>query len=548
MNAGNLDKLLHADEGNFYDSRSMNFEKDKVAAVDDYGLSRVPAKWRFSAWQAFWSMSGLSTSMAIPLTGALLTLAFGAPAVIIGFLITAIVVGVGVYYTAVKSANEGIGKDLMSRASLGYFGSIFISLFTAFFLILLFALESSVMAHSLSEYVPVLPYWASATIITAVFVPIGIYGMVWINKLQNFTLWLYVIGIILVFVALFNGWSDKASASFAGEWWKINVSGAPLSFTTILAATGSWLGAFGFITIFAITDVTRMVQRKEKKKGAWLSIVIGAVLDSLLFGLFGIILLASTNVTNPNPGVTFVWLLGPVGLLLVLITQLRVNVLNMYLGTLAIDSSVAQITQKGFLRSWLLVPFVIIGYIIMLSPGLLANFTTIASVAGAIFAAWVGAVLGENLLVRRRYGIPVWSEFRRAYLPAINWIGFAPMIFPAILGVVGVLGFLGDFIQAASVILTLIVSFLLPVVIANMLGKEKVVRQYFARVPEIAPNESDTMTCSITGETHHRSDFVLCPFHQNKWISSLACATESKCGKMCQKSSVSFGTSSQLNV
>lgn len=537
MNKNRLDQLINADEGNFYDTRTIDFEMDKSAAKDDYGLSRVPGKWRFSPWQAFWSLSGLTTGLAFPLVAALLTFTFGAPAVIIGFFITAVIVGFGVYFIAVKSANEGIGKDLIGRSSLGYFGSVIPSLFFAFFQVILFALEISVMANSLTEYIPFLPYWASALIITAAFVPIGIYGMVWINKLQNFTFWFYIIGIILAFIALFNGWSDKASIALAADWWTINPSGAPLSLTTILAATGAW-ATFGLAIIYQVPDVSRMVRRNERKKGAGLVTFISAFVTCVLTGLLGIFLLASTQLTNPDPGVTFVWLLGPVGILLVLITQVRVLVIDMYIGTLIFDSIVVQVSNKGFNRAWVLIPFAIIGYLMVMTPGFLDNFTLITSLAGVIFAAWVGAVFGETLLVRRKFGIPVWSEFRRAYLPVINWIGFAAMLFPAILGLLGTFGLFGGFFQAGSVLITLVISFFLPTVMVWLTGKDKVARQYFARIPEIPPNDSETLTCKITGETNHRSDFVLCPYYNDAWISSLACATESNCSKICQRSAV----------
>ena len=548
MYSNKLEKVFNADEGNFYDKRDMDFEKDKEAATDDYGLSRVPGKWRFSPWQAFWSLTGLATALAFPLTGAQLAMAFGVPAVIIGFLISAIIVGVCVYYTAKQSSKEGTGKDLMGRASFGYLGSVFTSLFSAIYFVLLFSLETSVLASSLSEYVSILPYWVSAALIVLVFILIGIYGMVFINKLQNVTLWLYAAGLVLVFIGLFYGWSDKANVVLAKGWWKFNPPGTSMTLMNVLSATGVWLGAMGLVGIFAATDVTRMVRRKERKKGAILSTIIFAGFNGFLAGLLGVFLLASTQFSNTNPGVTLVWVLGSFGLLFAMITQLRINVMNMYLGTLAFDSSIGQISNKSVSRGWLLIPFAVIGYVVLIIPGFLDHFSTIATFFGPIFAAWVGSFLGERILVRRRYGIPAWSEFRRAYLPTVNWIGFSSLIFSSALGIAGVSGVLGSHFKAIAVLVILVISFFLPTIIAGFLGKERVVHQYFARIPEIPPSESDEMKCPITGDTNHRSDFVLCPFHDNTWISSKACATESNCGKMCQSDRYLQGMPHQTGI
>ncbi|MFZ7944835.1 hypothetical protein [Neobacillus sp. 19] len=266
--------------------RRLHSASDK----DDYGTLRVPGDWRFGAWSSAWSWMGLSTAIAYPLTGALLTLAFGAISVIIGFLISMVLVGFGVYYTSMKSANEGIGKDLMSRSSYGYLGSVLNTLFVGIYLAILFSLETSVIAGSLAEFLPSLPFWLLVLLIIAVFVPLGIYGMVWIAKLQTVTFVLYVVGIGLVFIGLFTGWSELTSTAFAGEWWKLNPNNVPISWMTIIGATGAWMGAFGFMNIFASTDITRMTRRSERKKIAVLQVIINSCINSFLIGAMGIFL------------------------------------------------------------------------------------------------------------------------------------------------------------------------------------------------------------------------------------------------------------------
>lgn len=100
------------------------------------------------------------------------------------------------------------------------------------------------------------------------------------------------------------------------------------------------------------------------------------------------------------------------------------------------------------------------------------------------------------------------------------------------------MGVWGDAFMASSVFVSLLLAFIFPVVLALVLGKERTIQQYFKRIPEIPIVETETMTCFVTGETEHKSDFVLCPFHGDNWISSKACATETKCNKVCQINSV----------
>ncbi|MGJ9385730.1 purine-cytosine permease family protein [Salipaludibacillus sp. CF4.18] len=517
----------------FYDDRDLDRAKDSTTAKDDYALQRVPGDWRFGAWSSGWSWMGLSTALAYPLTGALLTFAFGAISVMVGFLLSMILIGFGVFFTSMKSANEGIGKDLMSRSSYGYNGSIVISLLVGTYLVILFALETSVIAAALHEYLPILPFWLWVGIIIAVIIPLGIYGMVLLSKIQFATFLLYLIGIALVFIGLFSEWSELTSAAFADKWWELNPNNVPISWMTIVSATGAWLGAFGFMNIFAVTDITRMTRRRERKKGAVIQILINTVINSFMIGAMGIFFLAASNGVNPDPGVTFVWVLGPVGVLLVCITQLRGNVMNMYLGSLALNSAVSQITKKTLMRSWFLIPFAVLGFILV-NSSFLDYYPTIATIAGVLFSAWVGSYFGEHLLVRPFYSIPKWGEIRRGYLPDINWIGFSSLVVPILIGLIASFGVWGEGLQAMAVFVSLVLSFIMPVVIARMLGKEKVVKQYFGRIPEVPKTNSATMNCFVTGETHHKSDFVFCPFYDDNWISSSTCAGELNCKKMCQ--------------
>lgn len=537
MEIKKVEDLKNFSESVFYDTRELARQADSENTKDDYGSRRVPANWRFSAWNSAWSWMGLSTAIAYPLTGALLTLAFGAVNVMLGFLISMVIVGFGVYATTMRASNEGIGKDLMNRASYGYLGSIVNTLIVGSYLMILFALETSVMAGSIHEFLPSVPYWILVIIVVACFIPLGIYGMVWISKMQTATFVLYVIGIALVFIGLSSNWSELAGSAFAGEWWKLNPNNVPVTWLTILGATGAWMGAFGFMNIFAGTDFTRMTRRSERKKMAVIQVVINTLINSLLIGAMGIYFLASTNGVNPDPGVTFVWVLGPLGLLLVLVTQLRGNVLNMYLGTLAFENVITQVTKKNIKRSTVLFPFVLVGFIIVVSP-VLNHFSTIATFAGVVFAAWVGSMFGEWTLVRPKYNIPKWIEIRRAYLPDINWIGLISLLVPILLGVIATLGGFGIVMKSLAVFVTLILAYVLPVVIASILGPEKTVNQYFGRLPQIPSADGETMTCAVSGTSGHKSDFVLCPFHGNRWISSTTCATEMKCNKVCQSSTV----------
>lgn len=529
-----LDKLSGED---IYDTRdTATRHGDSETAQEDYASRRVPSSWRWSAWGSLWAYTGLSTAMAYPLTAGLLAVAFGAQAMIIAAILTTIYTMLGVYYMTKKSSQEGAVSELISRHTFGFKGSAYQILLYGLLGTIYFSLEAHVMAAALSEYVPAIPYVVSAAIVCLAFIPFTILGMVFLEKLQAFTGWLYVIGIILAIVGLFGGWAEQASSALAGaNWWNVNPNNVPLTWVSILGAFGAYVGILGSIQILLCTDTARFIRPKEKKKGAMLYTFIATTIPTLLTPLFGIYLLAATAGKNPDPGITFVWLLGPIGLLLVIITQLRINVINVYFGTNALENFSSQILKMNWKRTKFLVPFMIISYIILVSP-FLTYFGTIMTMLSVFLFNWVSALFGDLFLVRKKYGIPEWSEFRRGYLADYNKIGMYSMWVPTIIGLIMGSGAFGVEVQALAVPLTGIASFFMPIIIANMMSKESVLRQYFARIPTKfmgAETAAAEHKCGICNHSYHKSDFITCPFHSNTYICSHCCASEKQCGTIC---------------
>jgi purine-cytosine permease-like protein len=532
-----LQRLHEIPTNEIYDTRSFDKRTgDSEVKQDDYALRRVPGTWRWSAWEALWAHSGISTAMAYPITAALLSVAYGAPSMIVALIITLLYTGVGVYYTVKKSSQEGTSNDLMSRHTFGFHGSAFQTVLYGLLGTIYFSIETHVMSASLSEAIPILPYWLSAAIVCIAFIPLTYYGMVFMAKLQGLTVWIYVLGIILAIVGLFGGWAEQANSALAGSsWWNVNPNHVEMSWISVLGAMGAFIGILGSIQILLVTDTARFIKVREKKKGGILYTLIGVTVPTLLTPLFGIYLLAATAGTNPDPGVTFVWLLGPIGLFFVIITQIRCNVINVYFGTNALENFTSQLFKLNWKRTIFLIPFMVISYIILVSP-FLNYFGTIMTMLSVFLFNYVSVLFGDWLLVRKKYNIPQWSEFRRGYLPKYNKIGMYSMWIPTIVGVVMASGMFGIVPQVLAVPVTGIAAFIMPGIIAAMMSKETVVKQYFARIPVRLSNVKDhdgEHQCAACNNTYHMSDFVVCPFHNGKQLCSNCCSSERSCNSMC---------------
>ena len=526
--------LNQLEESEIYDTRVVEKRAGgQDVAQDDYALRRVPATWRWSAWDCVWALSGISTAMAFPLTAGLLVVFYGGAAVLVAVLLTCIYAAAGVYMNARKAAKEGAVIELISKHSFGFKGAAFEIVIYGLLGVVYFSLEGHVMSAALSEVLPILPYWLSAALICFLFIPLSLYGMQFLTRFQSITAWIYGLGVILVFVALFSGWSKDISSALAqSDWWNINPNRVPFSWRSVLGAFGAMAGVLGAIMILLCPATARFARRDQATKAAALMSLFGAVFPLGLAMTFGVYLVAASGGKVPDPGVSLTRLLGPIGLLLVVLTQLRVNVINVYFGTTALENFASQIFQTKWSRVKLIAPFMICAYLLLISP-FLKYFGTIMTILSVFLVNWVSVIAGELWFVRPRHGIPQWAEFRRAYAASYNKIGMLSMWLPTIVGVAMGSGRLGTDVQALAVPITGVAALAMPGLISTWLSRQSVLAQYFARIPARVASLQEMHTCGRCGEAFHRSDFVLCPFHNDAYICSGCCATESRCNLVC---------------
>jgi purine-cytosine permease-like protein len=532
-----MDKLTAVQkltEDDVYDTRILTERTgDSETAQDDYALRRVPATWRWNAWSSLWAFSGISTALAYPLTAGLLSVFFGASAVIVAVLLTMVYVWIGVYYMSKKAAQEGAILELMSKHTFGFKGSSYQFVIFGVLGTVYFSLEAHVMSSALSESVSFISYDVAAAIVCVAFIPLTVYGMQFLSKFQSLTIWLYGIGILLAIYALFAGWSQEINSIVAGEhWWNVNPNNVPLTWVSVLSAFGAFSGLLGAILILLCTDTARFAKRNEGRKVGVLMSVVGCSGPILLATLFGIYLLAGSGGKIPDPGVSLVRLMGAFGLALILLTQIRVNVINVYFGTNALENFTSQALKLSWKRSAFVIPFMIIAYLILTSS-FLDYFGILMTMLSVFLVNWANVLLGDLALVRGRHGIPKWSEFRRGYVAPYNKIGMISMWVPTVVGVAMGSGQFGQEVQALAVPLTGIAAFFMPVVLSHMMSRETLFKQYFARVPASTESLKTEYKCVSCSGIFHKSDFVSCPFHQDQFICSNCCATEKACATQC---------------
>ena len=414
LSADLVAKLRRLTADDIYDTREVGRRAASHESVqDDYAARRVPATWRWSAWESLWAFSGISTALVFMLMGGLLVTFYGGKAVITAALLTFACAALGAYHMARRAAEEGAVVELLSKHTFGFKGSAYQIVIYGILGVIYFSLEGHVMSAALSEVVHGLPYAASAAIVCLAFIPLSLYGMQFLTRFEAVTVWLYVLGILLVGYAVYAGWSQEINGTLAGaDWWNINPGHVPYTWEAVLGAFGPIAGVLGAILVLLCTDMARFARRSEARKAGLLISLLGVSVPLVLAMTAGVYLVAASAGKIADPGIALPRLLGSGGLLLVLLTQVRINVVNVYFGTTALKNFAVQVFQKQWTRQKLLLPFMALAYGLLISP-LLQYFSTIMTMLSVFLVDWAAVMLGELWLVRPLYGIPRWSEFRR---------------------------------------------------------------------------------------------------------------------------------------
>ena len=161
--------------------------------LEDYTLRYAP--YSFRRWSpkvvAITALGGIAYLADFSI-GASIGMTYGTTNAIYSILFAAIIIFITGIPLSYYAARYNIDLDLITRgAGFGYFGSVITSIIFASFTFIFFALEGSIMAQGLLLGLGV-PLWLGYLISTIMVIPLVIYGMKALSKLQVWTtpIWL----------------------------------------------------------------------------------------------------------------------------------------------------------------------------------------------------------------------------------------------------------------------------------------------------------------------------------------------------------------------
>ncbi|MCX5252998.1 allantoin permease [Streptomyces canus] len=513
--------------------------------LEDYTLRFAPRSYR--RWTpmvvATTALGGIAY-MADFSIGAGIGLAHGTGNALVAIAVAAVVIFVTGFPLAYYGARYNIDLDLITRGSgFGYYGSVLTSVIFASFTFIFFALEGSIMAQGLKLGLG-LPLWLGYLVSTLMVIPLVIYGMKALSKLQVWTtpVWLLLmVGPLVYLVSTDPGTVDRFLA-YAGTDGDGGVNTA-----SVLLGAGVCLSLIAQIGE-QIDYLRFMPPKTEANKRTWWTAVVMAgpgwvVLGALkqAIGVFlAVYILAKVGPdVAPEPIQQFKgafdammpsWLVLPLAVALVVISQIKINVTNAYSGSLAWTNSFTRLTKHYPGR--MVFVLVNLGFALVLMEADMFSFLNdILGFYSNCAIAWVVTVatdIGINKYLLKLS--PHAPEFRRGMLYAVNPVGVVAFVAASALSIAMYFHGLGDTLQPYSPVAAAVIAFVLTPLMAIVTKGKYYLRRADDGIDEpmldAEGNPSAvTYDCHVCHQPYERPDLAACTTH-DAVVCSLCLSTD----------------------
>lgn len=513
-------------------------------SMEDYALRFAPRTFRkWSEFQVANTAFGSTSFLVLEAIGGFLSINYGFTNAVWAILAVGIIIFITSFPISYYAARYNIDIDLLTRsAGFGYIGSTVTSLIYASFTFTLFALEASIMSLALESYfhIPI----AFAHIISAVTViPLVIFGITTISRLQLWTQPLWLLLLVTPYIAVYMH-EPEANMTLETYFW---IAGSGQGFNWLMFGSATTIAFSMVAQIGEQVDFLRfMPELTKQNRLRWWAATLTAGPGWILFGMLrqiGGALLAHLAIRHGiSPAhahePTQMYLVAysslfetktalAVTVLFVVISQIKINVTNAYAGSLAWSNFFSRLTHSHPGRIvWLL--FNVSIALLLMEFGVFNALEKILGLFSNISIAWISAVAADLLINKPLRLSPKTVEFKRAYLPDLNPVGTLSTLFASIVSILAYLGFFGAYAQAFSAFIALGVAFLLAPCIAKLYGRKHYLTRYHSH-----KNQGKLSVCSICANSFEQEDMAYCPFYGGS-ICSLCCTLDSSCLDACK--------------
>ncbi|MFG2095640.1 purine-cytosine permease family protein [Streptomyces sp. NPDC048612] len=513
--------------------------------LEDYTLRFAPRSYR--RWTpmvvATTALGGIAYLADFSI-GAGIGLTHGTGNALAAIAVAAVVIFVTGFPLAYYAARYNIDLDLITRGSgFGYYGSVLTSVIFASFTFIFFALEGSIMAQGLKLGFG-LPLWLGYAVSTLMVIPLVIYGMKALSKLQVWTtpVWLLLMVGPLVYLVATEPGTVQTFLSYPGSQ-----GGGGVNAASVLLGAGVCLSLIA--QIGEQVDYLRfMPPRTDRNRRAWWTavvlagpgwVVLGALKQAV--GVFlAVYILAEVGpaaATEPIQQFTGAfaammpsWLVVPLAVILVVISQIKINVTNAYSGSLAWTNSFTRVTKRYPGR----MVFVLanLGFsLALMEADMFRVLNNILGFYANCAIAWIVTVATDIIVNKYLLKLsPHAPEFRRGMLHAVNPVGVVAFVAASGLSIAMYFDALGDTLQPYSPVAAAVIAFVVTPLMALLTKGRFSLRRTSDGIeaPLLDPDgnpSAATFPCHVCRQDFERPDLAACHSH-DAMVCSLCLSTD----------------------
>ncbi len=515
--------------------------------LEDYTLRFAPRGYRrWSTAVVGISALGGIAYLADFAIGANVGISYGTTNALWGIGIFAVVIFATGLPLAYYAARYNIDLDLITRGSgFGYYGSVVTNVIFATFTFIFFALEGSIMAQGLRLGLHI-PLWLGYACSTLIIFPLVIYGMKVLSQLQLWTTPLWLLLMVAPFIYLVSSHPESVGEffSYTGKHGRggVDVGSA-------LLAAGVCLSLIAQIAE-QIDYLRFMPPRTPENARSWWAwmllagpgwVFFGAIKQvvGLFLAVYLIFHLAGSTAIANQPVHQFAeiyqnfmpdWLALTLAVILVVLSQIKINVTNAYSGSLAWTNSFTRVTRHYPGRVVFLGVNLTIALILM-EANMFDFLNTILGFYANCGMAWVVAVASDIVFNKYLFGLsPKKPEFRRGMLYAINPVGFGSMLLAAGLSIAAFFGGLGEALRPYSPLVAIVVALVMPPILAAATKGRYYLRRAHDGIDmpmydEHGNPSGELLKCHVCHHDFERPDMMACRSHQ-AYVCSLCLSTD----------------------
>ncbi|HLH99848.1 MAG TPA: hypothetical protein VKV06_03615 [Acidimicrobiales bacterium] len=216
--------------------------------------------------------------------------------------------------------------------------------------------------------------------------------------------------------------------------------------------------------------------------------------------------------------------------LLVLLSQLKINIMNTYSGSLSWSNFFSRVLHRHPGRAvWTILQCALA--LVLMEMNIFAHIVTVLGWYSNVAIAWIGVMFADLVINKKLLKLaPPDVEFHRAHLFNFNPVGFGSMLAASGVAMAAYYKCFGTTLAGFSAFVAFGIAIVMPPILAFATRGA----WYIARRSELPAGVSE-LSCSRCSQSFEVPDMATCS-HYGGYICSLCCSTEGSCHDSCKPS------------